>query len=58
MTGEVRSLNLANAASVVLYEGLRQLGLPAGVAPTFSADEAPSAAAARRRPRRGRRTKP
>ncbi len=26
MSGEVRSLNLANAVSVVLYEGLRQLG--------------------------------
>ena len=34
MPGEVRSLNLANAVSVVLYEGLRQLGvaLPAGLA--------------------------
>ncbi len=33
MSGEVRSLNLANAVSVVLYEGLRQLGvaLPAGL---------------------------
>ncbi len=33
MPGEVRSLNLANAVSVVLYEGLRQLGLevPAGL---------------------------
>ncbi len=33
MTGEVRSLNLANAVSVVLYEGLRQLGVevPAGL---------------------------
>ncbi len=28
MPGNVRSLNLANAVSVVLYEGLRQLGLP------------------------------
>ena len=27
MPGEVRSLNLANAVSVVLYEGLRQLGI-------------------------------
>jgi tRNA (cytidine/uridine-2'-O-)-methyltransferase len=27
MPGEVRSLNLANAVSVVLYEGLRQLGV-------------------------------
>ncbi|HEX6617513.1 MAG TPA: tRNA (cytidine(34)-2'-O)-methyltransferase [Gemmatimonadales bacterium] len=34
MPGEVRSLNLANAVSVVLYEGLRQVGvaLPAGLA--------------------------
>jgi tRNA (cytidine/uridine-2'-O-)-methyltransferase len=34
MPGEVRSLNLANAVSVVLYEGLRRLGLevPAGLA--------------------------
>lgn len=34
MPGEVRSLNLANAVSVALYEGLRQLGvaLPAGLA--------------------------
>ena len=33
MPGQVRSLNLANAVSVVLYEGLRQLGLevPAGL---------------------------
>lgn len=27
MPGEMRSLNLANAVSVVLYEGLRQLGI-------------------------------
>ena len=34
MPGEVRSLNLANAVSVALYEGLRRLGLevPAGLA--------------------------
>ena len=33
MSSEVRSLNLANAVSVVLYEGLRQLGVevPAGL---------------------------
>ena len=33
MPGDVRSLNLANAVSVVLYEGLRQLGVgvPAGL---------------------------
>ncbi len=28
MPGGVRSLNLANAVSIVLYEGLRRLGLP------------------------------
>jgi len=28
MPGRVRSLNLANAVSVVLYEGLRRLGIP------------------------------
>lgn len=36
MPGDVRSLNLANAVSVVLYEGLRQLGvtdLPAEPSP-------------------------
>jgi tRNA (cytidine/uridine-2'-O-)-methyltransferase len=32
--GQVRSLNLANAVSVVLYEGLRQLG-HGGTAPVF-----------------------
>jgi tRNA (cytidine/uridine-2'-O-)-methyltransferase len=34
MPGEVRSLNLANAVSIVLYEALRQLGLavPEGLA--------------------------
>jgi tRNA (cytidine/uridine-2'-O-)-methyltransferase len=33
MPGEVRSLNLANAVSIVLYEALRQLGIgvPAGL---------------------------
>lgn len=36
--GEVRSLNLANAVSVVLYEGLRQLG-QGGTAPVFEAPE-------------------
>ncbi len=37
MPGDVRSLNLANAVSVVLYEGLRQLGLavPAGLEADF-----------------------
>lgn len=31
MPGQVRSLNLANAVSIVLYEGLRQLGLTDGL---------------------------
>jgi len=33
MPGEMRSLNLANAVSVVLYEGLRQLGISDEPAP-------------------------
>lgn len=33
MPGDVRSLNLANAVSVVLYEGLRQLGVGDGQLP-------------------------
>jgi len=33
MPGELRSLNLANAVSVVLYEGLRQLGISDEPAP-------------------------
>jgi len=33
MPGEVRSLNLANAVSIVLYEGLRCLGITDGVPP-------------------------
>jgi tRNA (cytidine/uridine-2'-O-)-methyltransferase len=38
MPGEVRSLNLANAVSIVLYEALRQLGVavPEGLAADFS----------------------
>ena len=31
MVGGVRSLNLANSASIVLYEAWRQLGFPGGV---------------------------
>ena len=31
MTGPVRSLNLANAVSIVLYEALRQTGQESGV---------------------------
>ncbi len=41
MPGGVRSLNLANAVSVVLYEGLRQLGIGDGVPPMLE----PAAAA-------------
>ena len=53
MPGEVRSLNLANAVSIVLYEGLRQLGLHQGDSPELPAEEpAPAAAPAKRRPRR------
>jgi tRNA (cytidine/uridine-2'-O-)-methyltransferase len=33
MPGDIRSLNLANAVSVVLYEGLRQLGIGDGSVP-------------------------
>jgi tRNA (cytidine/uridine-2'-O-)-methyltransferase len=39
--GEVRGLNLANAVSVVLYEGLRQLG-QGGTAPVFEVPETAS----------------
>lgn len=39
MPGEVRSLNLANAVSVVLYEGLRQLGVTD--VPQLEQDEEP-----------------
>lgn len=39
MPGGVRSLNLANAVSVVLYEGLRQLGLGEGPTPRLEFDE-------------------
>jgi tRNA (cytidine/uridine-2'-O-)-methyltransferase len=35
MPGQVRSLNLANAVSVVLYEGLRRLGQTKGEPPIF-----------------------
>ena len=56
--GEVRSLNLANAVSVVLYEGLRQLG-QGGTAPVFEAPDVQpepaleARAPARPDPRRG-----
>lgn len=38
MPGDVRSLNLANAVSVVLYEGLRQLGVGDGRPPAEVAE--------------------
>lgn len=38
MPGQVRSLNLANAVSVVLYEGLRRLGLAVPAEPLLPAD--------------------
>jgi tRNA (cytidine/uridine-2'-O-)-methyltransferase len=38
MPGDVRSLNLANAVSVVLYEGLRQLGIGDGRPPEAVAE--------------------
>jgi tRNA (cytidine/uridine-2'-O-)-methyltransferase len=41
MSGEVRSLNLANAVSVVLYEGLRKLGIPHGPPPVLDVTDPP-----------------
>jgi len=41
MPGEVRSLNLANAVSVVLYEGLRQLGVTDLPPPELEPDQHP-----------------
>jgi tRNA (cytidine/uridine-2'-O-)-methyltransferase len=38
MPGGVRSLNLANAVSVVLYEGMRQLGISDGKTPRLQFD--------------------
>ncbi len=60
MPGGVRSLNLANAVSVVLYEGLGRLGRTAGTVPepvgAAGARAAPGGRtrAPRRRSRRGR----
>jgi tRNA (cytidine/uridine-2'-O-)-methyltransferase len=42
MPGEVRSLNLANAVSVVLYEGLRRIGAPVPVEPPVEEAAAPA----------------
>lgn len=56
MPGDVRSLNLANAVSVVLYEALRQVGDPAGVAPpAMEGDPEPAAAPPPKRSGRPRR---
>lgn len=54
MPGDVRSLNLANAVSVVLYEALRQVGDPAGAnePPADVAEEASPS-----RPKRGSRSR-
>lgn len=50
MPGEVRSLNLGNAVSVVLYEGLRRIGAPVPAeAPTAEADAPAKTKRARRR---------
>lgn len=51
MPGEVRSLNLGNAVSVVLYEGLRRIGAP--VPDEVPAEEA-AAPARKKRARRRR----
>ena len=52
MPGEVRSLNLGNAVSVVLYEGLRRIGAPV---PDESAEAAvPSGAAEPAAPKKKR----
>jgi tRNA (cytidine/uridine-2'-O-)-methyltransferase len=54
MPGDVRSLNLANAVSVVLYEGLRQLGIGDGAVPDHETGaEAKPAASRGGRARRG-----
>jgi tRNA C32,U32 (ribose-2'-O)-methylase TrmJ len=60
MPGEVRSLNLGNAVSVVLYEGLRRIGapVPAGEPGSLEATEEPNgnvaAAPKKKRTRRRR----
>ncbi len=51
MPGEVRSLNLGNAVSVVLYEGLRRIGAPV---PEEVPAEAAAAPARQKRARRRR----
>lgn len=56
MPGDVRSLNLANAVSVVLYEGLRRIGaeLPAEVSENGASATEPDAKPARKRRSRRR----
>jgi len=55
MPGDVRSLNLANAVSVVLYEGLRKLdiALPEGAEVAPDGGDPSSSVPAARRPARG-----
>jgi tRNA C32,U32 (ribose-2'-O)-methylase TrmJ len=48
MPGEVRSLNLATAAGIVLYEALRQLGRAEEAERAEAASDAPPAEPARR----------
>jgi tRNA (cytidine/uridine-2'-O-)-methyltransferase len=61
MPGDIRSLNLANAVSIVLYEGLRQLGMTEGLAseePVLVGSEADATSPApKRRSARGSRRK-
>jgi len=55
MPGDVRSLNLANAVSVVLYEGLRQLGVSDLPSPEIAEPAEPADAPGARAGGRGRR---
>lgn len=57
MPGDVRSLNLGNAVSVVLYEGLRKIGapVPANTAEAAESSEAAEAAAPGKKRSRRRR---
>jgi len=55
MPGEVRSLNLGNAVSVVLYEGLRRIGAPVPAEGSEGASEEQAAAPAKKKRARRRR---
>jgi len=55
MPGEVRSLNLGNAVSVVLYEGLRRIGAPVPADTAEAEDSSEPAEAAAPRKKRSRR---